>query len=220
VTTPIRRSLNFSFLWFVLSTGCGQASAPAPEPRAAPGAPRAESAGSTALNMAPTPYTADEIRASNGPGTVYRYKVEASGEPTRLVVMEFTAGTSLESAEVRNESLDESGHATSPAKLVRMGWDELRRHAEFPRAGLTVEAGSIDVPAGKFDVMLYTVRGPEGETNRFYFAKSFAGPPVFLVTERGGVRVRSQALLERKAGREPAAGPSSQVPFAASAESS
>jgi hypothetical protein len=151
--------------------------------------------------MAPTPYSAEEIRDANRPGTIYRYKVETSGKPVELKVLEFTLGTSAESAEVKDQSLDEAGQAKSPAKIERASWEELRRHAEFPRAGLKVEPGAIEVPAGKFEAMVYTVSAPNGDTMRFYFAKSYAGPPVLFYKERGGARLVTSTLIERRAGK-------------------
>jgi hypothetical protein len=151
--------------------------------------------------MAPTPYSADQLRDANRPGTLYRYKVETSGEPVLVKVLEFTAGTSAESAEVKDEILDEAGQAKRPAMVEHASWENLRRHAEFPRAALKVEPGSIEVPAGKFDAMVYTVNLPSGDTERLYFAKSYAGPPVLFYRERGGVRIMTSTLIERRAGK-------------------
>jgi hypothetical protein len=153
-----------------------------------------------APEVAPTPYTAAEIRAANRPGTVYRFKIETSGEPTQISVMEFTSGTNDESAEVKSQILEESGNAIGPPNVQRTAWDDLRKHAEFPRAALSVAPGSIEVPAGKFDAMVYTVNAPNGETAKYYFAKSYAGPPVLVQKERAGTRLMTMTLLERKSG--------------------
>jgi hypothetical protein len=149
--------------------------------------------------MAPTPYSVDEIRAGNQMGTFYRYQLEKAGEPLRIKVLQFKAVTA-ETAEVQSLELDEEGREVRPAKIDKSTWDEIRRHAEFPRASLSIETGTIEVPAGKFDVDVYTVRTPKGDTMRFYFSKSYAGPPVLFSAERGGLRVMTQTLLERKAG--------------------
>jgi hypothetical protein len=153
-----------------------------------------------APEMAPTPYTAEEIRAANRPGTVYRYKVETAGEPTQIRVMEFTSGTTAESAEVKSQTLDDSGNAKGPPSVERTAWEDLRKHAEFPRAALSVAPGAIEVPAGKFEARVYTVNAPNGETAKFYFAKSYAGPPVLVQKERAGTRLMTMTLLERKSG--------------------
>lgn len=155
--------------------------------------------GHAAPEMAPAPYSSEELRAANKPGTMYRYKVEAPGQPVMINVMEFVA-TTAEGADIRDRILDESGKEKEPPKVDHAAWDELRRHGEFPRAALTVEPGSIEVPAGKFETMIYTVKAPNGETARFYFAKSHAGPPVLFYKERGGVRLMSSTLIERRAG--------------------
>ena len=198
--------LSFSMAWLagVVISGCGHESVSSRAPAAPAGASSAPAStvasANTAPEMAATPYSAEQIRAANRPGTVYRYKVETSGEPAQIKVMEFTSGTSADSAEVKSQTLDESGKAKGPSSLEHTPWEELRRHAEFPRAAVSVEPGSIDVPAGKFDAMVYTVSAPNGETAKFYFAKSYAGPPVLLYKEKAGVRMMTMTLLERKSG--------------------
>jgi hypothetical protein len=201
-TTLLHRA---TLLVFVTLFGCGHESnvpvAPVTASGAASSSPDVtKPAGSAAPEMAPTPYSAEEIRNANQPGTIYRYKVETSGSPLELKVLEFTLGTSAESAEVKEQSLDEAGQPKGPAKVGRSSWEDVRRHAEFPRAGLKVEPGSIEVPAGKFEAMVYTVSAPNGDTMRFYFAKSYAGPPVLFYKEHGGARVMTSTLIERRAG--------------------
>jgi len=179
----------------VVSIGCGGRETIAPRPPSGP------STGTPSSEMAPTPYTTEQLREGNRPGTMYRYKMETAGKPAQIEVMEFMSGSSADMAQVKSETLDESGKAKSPPTVERSPWEEIRRHAEFPRAALTVEAGSVEVPAGKFDAMVYTVRAPDGETSKFYFAKSYAGPPVLLYTERAGARLMTMTLIERKPGK-------------------
>jgi hypothetical protein len=182
-------------------TGCAHNAAD-PTTAVAPStasSPNGAPPGNAPPEMAPAPYSSEELRAANKPGTVYRYKVEAQGQPTLISVMEFVAATP-EGADIRGRLLDESGKEKEPAKVEHAAWDELRRHGEFPRAALKVEPGSVDVPAGKFETMIYTVQAPNGEIARFYFAKSYAGPPVFFYKERGGVRLMTSTLIERKPG--------------------
>jgi hypothetical protein len=162
-------------------------------------APSGAAPGNAAPEMAPAPYSSEELRAANKAGTVYRYKVEAAGQPTLINVMEFVAATA-EGADIKARLLDPSGQEKEPPKVEHAAWDELRRHGEFPRAALTVEPGSVEVPAGKFETLIYTVKAPNGETGRFYFAKSYAGPPVLFYKERGGVRLMTSTLIERKPG--------------------
>jgi hypothetical protein len=189
--------LSISALWLasLVVGGCGGHETAASRP------PSGQSTGATLPEMAPTPYTVEQLRDGNRPGTTYRYRMETAGEPIRIEVMEFMSGTSADMAEVKSETLDESGKAKSPPTVDRSPWEKIRRHAEFPRAALTVEAGSVEVPAGKFDAMVYTVRAPDGETSKFYFAKSYAGPPVLLYTERAGARLMTMTLIERKSGK-------------------
>jgi hypothetical protein len=157
--------------------------------------------GGCTQKMAPAPYTAEQIRAANPPGTVYRYRVEGPGRPAQIRVMQFTSGSSPEKAEVRNEVLDETGRPQGPPSIDRADWDQLRKHGEFPQSALrAMEPGTIDTPAGKFDVTIYTVKAPDGAIMRFYFAKSFAGPPVVFYREEAGRRVMTSTLVERQSG--------------------
>ena len=174
-----------------------------------------------AQKKAPAPYTAEQIRAANPPGTVYRYKEEGPGLPSqiRIRVMQFTNGSSPEKAEVRNEVFDEAGQAQSPPRIDRADWDELRKHGEFPQSALTaIEPGIIEVPAGKFDVTIYTVKAPDGTTMRFYFAKNFAGPPVFFYRKLPHAGVVTSTLIERKSpgGQGDAQPPARSLPAAPS----
>jgi hypothetical protein len=196
---------SIALIAFAMALGCGHESTPpvAPStPNAVASSSAAQPASSNAApEMAPAPYTAEQIRDANRPGTIYRFKVEASGEPAQVKVLEFTAGTSAEGAEVKNEMFDEAGKVKGPAKVERASWAEVRKHGEFPRDAVKVEPGSIEVPAGKFDATIYTLNLPNGETMRFYFAKSYAGPPVLSYKERGGVRLFTSTLIERREGK-------------------
>ena len=193
---------------FVLGALASCGHDPAPRAAAVPGVaangPSPTSKGAapsdSAPEMAPAPYSVDQLRAANRPGTVYRYKLEVAGQPAEIKVMEFTSGTSAESAQIKSLTLDEAGETKSTPEVERSSWEQIRKHGEFPRAALKVEAGSIEVPAGKFDAMVYTVSAPNGETAKFYFAKSYAGPPVLMMKERGGTRLMTMTLIERKTG--------------------
>jgi hypothetical protein len=163
--------------------------------------------------MAPAPYSAEQIRAANPPGTLYRFKVEGPGRPTQIRVMQFTNGSSAESAEVRNEVLDQAGQLISPPSIDRAAWDDLRKHGEFPQSAVkAVEPGTIEVPAGKFDVTTYTVKMPDGATMQFHFAKNYAGPPVLFYREEGGKRVMTSTLIERQSTGSQGGAPSPEPP--------
>jgi hypothetical protein len=203
----MRNSVRRSFATILLVgtfAGCGHESVTrAPSAAGAPATPGSPTSTPAAVSdappeMAPAPYTTEQLRDANRPGTLYRYKLEMAGEPAQIKVMEFTSGTSAEIAELKSVTFDEAGKTKSPPEVERTPWEKIRRHGEFPRAGLKVEPGSIEVPAGKFDAMVYTVSAPNGETAKFYFAKSYAGPPVLVSKERAGARLMTMTLIERK----------------------
>lgn len=199
-TSVVARLAIAPFAIVIVSACAHNAAEPAATTPTTASSPNGAPPGAAAPEMAPTPYSAEEIRAANKPGTTYRYKVESPGEPTTIKVLEFVGGTA-EGGDLKARVLDESGKEKEPAKVEHVSWEELRRHAEFPRASLTVEpGGAIEVPAGKFDATVYAVKAPNGETTKFYFAKSYAGPPVLFFKERNGKRVMTSTLIERKSG--------------------
>jgi hypothetical protein len=57
-------------------SACG--SSPPPEDTVEPPRPTAE------VEMAPTPFTADQIRSATRPGRTYRFRDETAGEPVRV----------------------------------------------------------------------------------------------------------------------------------------
>jgi hypothetical protein len=77
-------------------------------------------------------------------------------------------------------------------------WAELVQHAVFPAAATTIEEGSVTVAAGTYPVRTYVVRGADGTIERFSFAPTLPGPPVFYTKTVGGVEVVRMELVERR----------------------
>jgi hypothetical protein len=83
-------------------------------------------------------------------------------------------------------------------------WEELRRHAEFPRALVTTREETVTLPAGTYDCVVYVVAdAAAGETSTFYFAKAMPGAPVSFYTEKAGVRQLTNTLVRYAPGSEP-----------------
>jgi hypothetical protein len=147
--------------------------------------------------MAPTPYTAEQIRDATRPGRTYRYRIEVFGSAPILRQITFVDVTPRR-ARLRTEVLDESGALLSRSEQTT-AWEELRRHAEFPQERVTIEQATATVPAGAFRCAVYTVRRSPDEVLRFYFATDLPGPPVLFTTEKAGTRMMTSSLLEHRA---------------------
>lgn len=141
-------------------------------------------------SMYPTPFTAAQIRDATKPGRTYRFKVEAEGQPTGERVMTFTK------VDAEGAELVTSGEAAPK----RVTWEELRKHAEFPKPVVSTRSEKVTVPAGTFDCVVYVVQGDPGEVRTFYFASALPGAPVLFFTEKNGKRVMTSTLVKHETG--------------------
>jgi hypothetical protein len=143
---------------------------------------------------APTPFTADEIRAASRVGKSVRRLVEdAAGPPYHLVsrYLEIDdAGATMERARY---SLD--GAPLGDPQVGRVTWLDLQTHASFPADATTIESEVIDTPIGELDCLRYTVRDGTGE-EVFWFAKGLPGMPVQQLTRTDGRVVTTVSVLE------------------------
>jgi hypothetical protein len=183
--------------WLVfLALACGASASPAaaPEPEASsapdasppPGvaSPESGDVSAAAADTYPTPYTAEQIRAATLPGRAYTWRVEMRGKPAVERTIVFTQ-VDAEGAEI-----------TSDGVAKRVTWEELRRHAEFPRALVTTRQETVTVAAGTYDCIVYVIAGPAAaETSTFYFAKAMPGAPVLFFTDNSGVRQLTNELV-------------------------
>jgi hypothetical protein len=138
----------------------------------------------TRAETAAPPFTWEQIRDATKSGRTYRYRVEVPGEPARERTIKFT-------------NVDENGATlvSGSAKPRRLGWPTLQKDASFPKDKLTTRTESIELPAGKFDCLVYQVRGAD-EVWTYYFAKSLPGAPVLFYTEQDGKRTKTTTLLQ------------------------
>lgn len=180
-------------LSFVVLVACG-GSNPPPAPPVVAALPDASVQDAAPQDdIAPMPYTAEQIHAACPVGRVVSFRVEVADKPTVIHVMRFVASTD-EGADIESSVLDEKGSPIGETEKQHATWDELCHHAAFPRNATKIEDGIADTPAGRFPSRIYSVRGKDDIT-QFYFAVDRPGPPVLVVTERNGGRVRSMTLL-------------------------
>jgi hypothetical protein len=148
---------------------------------------------------APTPYTADEIRAACPEGRMNVYRTEGKGK-VAVTSMRFVKcdekGAEMEFS-VGPENAPPVQTNTSAA-----AWKDLQAHGSFPEKDTKITEETIEVPAGKFDCWLYTItrQTADGKPSKisFHFAKSLAGPPVKMVKETDGKVDSTMTLIECK----------------------
>ena len=84
---------------------------------------------------------------------------------------------------------------TEPAG-ERTTWLEFQQHASMPVATTTVTEETIEIPAGRYDCLVYT-RREEDAVSRFWFAKSAPGMPLKFEQRRlDGSLVFSSTAIE------------------------
>ena len=189
VTAPILRSLVLSSLLLA----CGSAPKPASQP-----APASQAAAAPAPDIATPPFTAEQIRDATRTGRTYEFKLEAAGQPAQIHRITFVEVTA-ETATAEAIDLDAAGQPLGEPQRGTSTWAELVGHAAYPRASTAISDETVEVPAGRFPCMLYTV--VEGaQTKRTYFAKELPGAPVLMIVEQGGQVLQTLTLLKHSPG--------------------
>ena len=138
----------------------------------------------------PAPFTWEQIRAATKSGRTYRYRVEMPGKAARERVLTFT--------KVDDDGCEIFAGGGEPK---RKGWVSLQKDAEFPKDRVKTYEESVKLPGGKFDCIVYEVRGKDGEVSTYYFAKTLPGAPVLFWSEVDGKRVRTTTLLQHIQGK-------------------
>ena len=111
-----------------------------------------------------------------------------------------------ERATIVSEILDNEGKTVGEPESSSETWEELRRHASYPRSATTIVEMSIETPAGAFTCKQYTVVEKTETVERrmvLCFAKELPGPPVEMTVEENGELVLSMSLIKNEAGLDP-----------------
>lgn len=174
---------------------------------------------SLAPGDAPTPFTAAQIRTASPDRLVITSLVE---EPSgrKLHQMQRFDGTREEGAIVTFYRTDLAGKSLGAGASRPWRWEELRRQAQSVAADTQISQETIDVPAGRFECMLYVVRSTspkrpppgglsaqgkgedapvelEAIESRLWYAYDLPGPPVRLIRKVDGVEVLRMTLVSR-----------------------
>jgi hypothetical protein len=141
--------------------------------------------------LAPTPFTADEIREGCRPGRSITVETTVDGRTTRSTSRFLSRDA--EGGDVEHSVLDGSG-AVVEREVGHDSWADLQTHAAFPADRTTVEPARLDTPMGPADCLLYTVT--EGAvTKRFWFDTARPGMPVRMETEEAGAVTAVRAVV-------------------------
>ena len=141
--------------------------------------------------LAPTPFTADEIRAGSPAGKLITSQVEGD-DPTVRVTNRYLSCDD-EGAEIGRTEYAADG-AVVEQDVGRSNWLDLQRHAAFPADRTTVDEVVLDGPLGSLDCLRYTIEaGPV--VRRFWFARSRPGMPVRVETSENGAVTSVRAVV-------------------------
>lgn len=145
------------------------------------------------------PYTAEQIRAACREGRTITFVTESPGKPPQQRKMRFLA-VDDERATISDEAMDDVGKTIGSPETEVATWEQLRRHASFPKESTTIADAVAEVPAGSFPCKRYTV--VEGTKKRtMCFANELPGPPVEMTIEEDGKLVLSMELLKNEPGK-------------------
>lgn len=143
---------------------------------------------------APTPFTADEIRAGCPEGRTIRLRAEAPGQEPMVRVNRYLecdeVGALLERSA---ETVD--GSPLGEPQADRVTWLDLQRHASFPAAITRIEKDTINTAIGELACLRYTVRA-DGVDQVFWFAKELPGMPIRFLTRQGDGVLASFEVFE------------------------
>jgi len=140
--------------------------------------------------LAPTPFTAHQIREQSAPGRLVTSYADGPGaEPVRITNHYLSCDD--DGAEIQRTEYAPDGSVLEQ-ETGRTTWLELQRHAAFPADRTTIEPVVLEGPLGPLDCLLYTVTSESAESaesavRRSWFATARPGMPVRVETVQDGV---------------------------------
>jgi hypothetical protein len=127
-------------------------------------------------DRAPTPFTADEIRAGCPKGRTIRMLVEADGVEPCIRTNRYLECDG-DGATIERTSSSPAGDLMGPPEVGRSTWLELQEHASFPADRTMIATETIETPMGSLECLRYQItEGSSVET--FWFARGLPGMPV------------------------------------------
>ena len=134
--------------------------------------------------MAPTPFTADEIRAACPTGRTVVLTVTDADGAVQHRMSRFVACDD-EGATFERGGCTPEGDPVGELQGSRVSWLDLQGHASFPADSVSIAADAVDLPVGHLDCLRYTLTDGDDVTI-FWFATSLPGMPVRVVDATAG----------------------------------
>jgi hypothetical protein len=148
-------------------------------------------------DSAPTPFSAEEIRANCQRGRTIVFQLETFGKPLLFKTMTF--GTeSKDGTVIENVTTGVDGKVIGKKEYVIAKWTELQAHGSFSQAQTEIKTEQYTTPAGTFDCWLYIVKTDKDHKGeeRCWFAKSMPGPPICFEQSEDGQTVFRVTMLK------------------------
>lgn len=143
--------------------------------------------------LAPTPFTADEIRAGCPVGRSVTVRMSGDQDLTTKWRSTFLECDD-EGAVVETRMVPGEWERPRPPSEARVTWEELRMHAAFPAEATEITEETIETPLGALECLRYEVSAPEG-LRILWFAKALPGQPVRIGTVvNGEIEVSSEIV--------------------------
>ncbi len=161
----------------------------------APSAPPPES-NRLEADHAPTPFSAEQLRAACPVGRVDTFLIESPSRPPVHQTTRFVSSTFNGAVFVASMSTPDGQPVGEPVR-ARATWTDLQAHASHPADSTVITEDDVRVPAGRFDCWVYTVTSGT-DVQRLHFAKGLPGPPVRAVQEVDGVVQLDMRLVEHR----------------------
>jgi hypothetical protein len=147
-------------------------------------------------DTAPTPFTADQIRAACPSGRVGVFRVTESDGTVSHRLYRFV-DADAERVRFGGGPCDPSGEPLGELRDRECSWVELQGHASYPAAATRIEDDEVDLPTGLLACLRYTVEDGD-EVSTIWFARLIPGPPVKVVeTVAGQVSQTTELVLHR-----------------------
>lgn len=142
---------------------------------------------------APTPFTAEEIRAGCPEGRTIRLSITGEGGSHTRVIRFVAVGE--DGALQESSAFTEEGEPLGEPTTDWTSWSDLQKHASFSRALTSIEPEALSTPLGRLECRVYTVA--EGEpVTRFWFAVLKPGMPVKVEKQVNGEVVHTMTMID------------------------
>lgn len=144
-------------------------------------------------DLAPTPFTADEIRTACPEGREMTVRTEMAGEQATYRRIRFISVDSIGATQAVSR-LTVNKEQVGDTNTTYATWGDLQAHASFPRRDTTIDRETIDTPMGRLECIRYRVRDGS-RVDTFWFAVELPGMPVRFTTSENGTVTSTTEMI-------------------------